>query len=83
MDHHTDAYRLAQRAMADLKAAVLILLKGHDTSSGLSNADIGRRLGIYGGHVGHVGHVSRTVLAKMEAEDVVVQDPDTKRWRVS
>jgi hypothetical protein len=44
--------------MADLKGAVYELLESSD--SPLSNAEIGRRLGIYQGHVGHEGHISRT-----------------------
>lgn len=83
MDCTVEAYRLAQRAVADLNAAILMLIKDQDTGEGLRNVDIGQRLGIYGGHVKHVGHIPRTMLAKMEAEGVVVQDPDTSRWRVS
>lgn len=77
----TDAYHVAQRAMADLKAGVLRVLASAPMS-GLSNAAIGRTLGIYAGHVGHQGHISRTLLALMESEGVVEQDSDTKRWRV-
>ena len=79
MPHNPDAYHLAQRAIADLKAAILMLLVDGD---GLRNAEIGRRLGIYGGHVGHPGHVSRTMLHKMQSDEIVVQDPKTKRWRL-
>ena len=79
MSHNPNAYHLAQRAIADLKAAILMLLVDQN---GLSNAEIGRRLGIYGGHVGHEGHVSRTMLARMQSDEVVVQDPKTKRWRL-
>ena len=68
--------------MAQLKAAVHELIEA-GPESGLSNAEIGRALGIYAGHQGHQGHVSRTILAMMEAEGVVVQDADTKRWRLS
>ena len=75
-----EPYALAQRAMADLKAAVYLLLK--NCSTGLRNADIGRALGIYAGHIEHEGHISRTLLALMEKEGVVVQDPDTKLWTV-
>ena len=76
----TDAYHVAQRAMADLKAAILRVLTSA-SGDGLSNAEIGRTLGIYAGHVGHQGHISRTLLALMESEGVAEQDPDTKRWR--
>ena len=33
--------------------------------------DIGRGLGIYGGHVNHEGHIPRTLLSIMESEGVV------------
>lgn len=72
---------LAQDAMANLRGAVHLLL-ANDGSEGLSNAQIGRSLGIYSGHVGHEGHISRTILALMEAEGVVRQDTKTKRWHL-
>ena len=50
---------------------------------GLSNAQIGRRLGIYTGHKGHEGHIPRTLLAIMEAEHVVEQDNERKLWRLT
>jgi len=56
----------------------LLLLKAG--SAGLANAEIGRGLGIYHGHAGHVGHIPRTLLALMEVEGVVLQDPASKRW---
>jgi hypothetical protein len=37
-------------------------------------------LGIYQGHIGHEGHVSRTILGLLEAEQVVVQNKETKLW---
>lgn len=62
-------YQLAQRAMADLKTAILgLLIKAE--GNGLSNAQIGRALGIYRGHEGHEGHISRTVLAMLEEDGV-------------
>ncbi|MBO6864176.1 MAG: hypothetical protein JJ878_16195 [Alphaproteobacteria bacterium] len=73
------AYALAQCALADLKAAIYQVLYAAG-SPGLKNVDIGRSLGIYGGHVGHEGHLSRTLLAVMEAEGVVEQDQETKLW---
>lgn len=73
-------YLLAQRAIADLKAAVHQLLA--QAPLGLKNAAIGRSLGIYSGHVGHEGHISRTLLALMEEEGVVEQDKDAKTWRL-
>lgn len=49
-------------------------------ASGLTNAEVGRTLGIYGGHVGHVGHVSRVILNHLEEEGVAAQDPGSKKW---
>jgi hypothetical protein len=71
-------YILAQDAMAKLRSAVHMILEA--SPDGLSNARIGRSLGIYSGHVGHEGHISRTILALMEAEGVVDQDKATKLW---
>lgn len=72
-----NAYRTAQRAVADLQAAVLTLLEEEDRP--LRNADIGRRLGIYFGHIGHEGHVSRAVLALLEDQGLVAQAED-RTW---
>ena len=74
-----EAYALAQRAIADLKTAVYTLLE-RGPQSGMRNADIGRALGIHAGHVEHEGHIPRTLLALMEKEGVVQQDPQTKLW---
>ena len=82
MDRVAEAYHLAQRAVADLKGAILMLLHDLDSGEGLTNAEIGRRLGIHGGHVRHAGHISRTMLARMESDGIVVQDETTKCWRV-
>jgi hypothetical protein len=79
---HVHAYRLAQRAIADLKSAVIIELSRMDTGSGLSNAEVGRLLGIYAGHKGHLGHIPRTLLAIMEADGTVQQDKASKKWRL-
>lgn len=76
-----EAYLLAQEAMGKLRGAVHLLLATVG-SDGLSNAQIGRSLGIYSGHVGHEGHVSRTIWALMEAEGVVRQDTKTRRWHL-
>ena len=62
----SDAYRMAQRSVADLKSSIHELL-AMGPSEGLTNAEIGRALGIYTGHVGHEGHVSRTMLSLLEA----------------
>lgn len=81
MAGRTEAYALAQEAVAGLKAAVHLLLST-SPPDGLKNADVGRLLGIYSGHVGHEGHISRTMLGLMEAEGTVVQDEASKRWRL-
>jgi hypothetical protein len=74
-----EAYGIAQRAMAELKTAVVMIL-AEVPGRGLSNAEIGRRLGIYSGHKGHVGHIPRTLLGMLEAEGVVTQEPASKEW---
>jgi len=76
-----EAYLLAQRAMADLKGAVYAALVASG-GTGLTNAEIGRALGIYAGHDGHQGHIPRTILALMQQDGTVEQDPASKRWRV-
>jgi hypothetical protein len=76
------AYKLAQGAMADLKAAVHRVLR-QGPPEGSTNAVIGRLLGIYQGHEGHEGHIPRTILAIMESEGVVEQDSETKKWRLT
>jgi hypothetical protein len=73
-------YLLAQEAIAQLKGAVYELLEKNP--KGISNAEVGRRLGIYQGHVGHEGHISRTVLGMLENEEVAEQDPETKLWTI-
>jgi hypothetical protein len=75
-----DAYHRAQTAMADLKGSVLSLLE--QNIEGMSNAAIGRSLGIYGGHKGHEGHIPRTLLAMLEQEGVVQQNPGNQLWTV-
>lgn len=79
----TDEYRVAQRAIADLKAAVLTYVKTHGP---VRNSDIGRALGIYFGHGEdegrHVGHVSRSILRLLEDEGLVVQD-ESKGWSLA
>ena len=74
-------YGIAQMGMAQLKEAVYLVV-ADGPAEGLTNAAIGRSLGIYGGHVGHEGHVSRMLLAILEAEAVVEQDAQTKTWRL-
>ncbi len=48
----------------------------------MTNAAIGRTLGIYAGHKGHEGHMSRTVLAMLEQEGVVEQNSADRTWSV-
>ncbi|MFC3614286.1 hypothetical protein ACFORG_10985 [Lutimaribacter marinistellae] len=75
------AYSDAQAALAMLKASVRTILET-GPSEGMRNVEIGKTLGIYGGHVEHVGHISRTILAVMESEGVVTQNPDSKKWKL-
>jgi DNA-binding IclR family transcriptional regulator len=74
-------YQRAQVGMAEIKSAIYELL-GQAPSTGLTNAQIGRTLGIYQGHVRHQGHIPRSLLSIMEDEGVVEQDKATKRWRL-
>lgn len=76
-----DAYSKAQVAMATLKSLVRQVVES-GPEDGLKNAEIGRVLGIYSGHVEHEGHISRTLLGMLEAEGVVVQETSTKRWKL-
>lgn len=62
-----------------LKLAVYNYLKLNG-NAGLTNAEIGKNLGIYMGHARHQGHISRTILALLEKEGKVFQDKDSKRW---
>ena len=48
----TSLYTGAQLAVAELKGVVYELLCSAE-GVGLSNAEVGRRLGIYQGHIGH------------------------------
>lgn len=76
-----DPYRMAQRALAELKAATRMVLAAAP-DDGLSNAVVGRSLGIYSSHSKQEGHISRSILGMLEADGVAKQDPDTKRWRL-
>lgn len=77
----TEPYRRAQIAIAELKAAIHAVLTTAP-SDGMTNAQIGRSLGIYGGHIGHEGHISRTLLSQLASEGVVVQDGSSKTWKL-
>ena len=70
---------MAQSAIADLKSAIYMSLE-ESGINGLSNAELGKSLGIYSGHIGHEGHISRTLLSLLESENVVYQEENTKRW---
>ena len=74
-----ELYRRAQLALVELKDAVRELLAGA-SAEGLTNAEIGRTLGIYAGHEGHQGHISKTILAMLESEGVIGRDAASKRW---
>ncbi len=76
-----DAYREAQNSISVLKSLVRTVLE-YAPEDGLKNSEIGRSLGIYSGHIEHEGHISRTLLAMLEAEGVVVQSPDNKKWKL-
>ncbi len=80
MNNHL-AYQLAQKAIADLKTSIFILLSESNEKE-LTNAEIGRSLGVYHGHIGHEGHIPRTLLGLMEQEGVVEQNSDSKKWRL-
>lgn len=77
------AYRVAQRAVADLKSAIRAVLR-QAGSEGLRNVDVGNRLGIYRGHshTDHYGQIPWTLLKIMEMDGVVKQGED-QRWRLA
>ena len=72
------SYYKAQLGMTQIKEAIYSLLK-ENLPKGLRNVDIGKSLGIYGGHKGHEGHISRTILEIMQSEGVIEQRED-KLW---
>jgi hypothetical protein len=74
----SDLYRKAQTAIAELKSATFELLERGEIAK--TNAEIGRSLGIYMGHIGHEGHISRTILSLMEDEGSVIQDGKGGKW---
>ncbi|WP_039020121.1 hypothetical protein [Halocynthiibacter namhaensis] len=80
MQELNHAYESAQHAISELKASIRTVLSV--SPHPLSNAEIGRTLGVYMGHIGHEGHISRTLLAMMQAEGVVDQDEKNKRWHL-
>jgi len=80
-NNNADAYEMAQLALAQMKAAVYMVLASN-RSNGLRNVDIGRSLRIYHGHARHEGHISRSLLAMMENDGVIEQDDQTKTWKL-
>jgi DNA polymerase/3'-5' exonuclease PolX len=74
------AYRRAQRALAELEAAVVEILATAG-SERLRNSQVGRLLGIHPGHVKHQGHISRTVL-EMLHEDCVAEQETGGTWHL-
>ncbi len=81
MNTVNEAFETAQGALAALKAAVRTVLECAP-EEGLRNVDVGKSLGIYGGHVEHVGHISRTILAMLESDGIAEQFGPDKRWRL-
>jgi len=73
-----DAIPLVERALSELRGVVHAKLL--ENKDGLTNAQLGRSLGLYMGHVGHQGCVSRTILEMLKENEMAWQDPATKRW---
>ena len=71
-------YEKAQLGIVLLKAAIYEMLL-EAGNQGIRNVDVGKRLGIYAGHIGHIGHISRTILEFLRSEGVADQRAD-KRW---
>ncbi|MDD9997517.1 MAG: hypothetical protein OXQ89_07195 [Rhodospirillaceae bacterium] len=80
-ENSAHAYANAQHAIATLKSSIYRILLDAG-NAGLRNVDVGRSLGINAGHIKHQSHIQRTLLAMMEKEGVVEQDPGTKYWRL-
>lgn len=81
MSYQTDLYERSPFAIAELKSVVFQLLE--QSAAGRTNAEIGRSLGIYAGHIGHEGHIPRTILALMQADGSVIQDGKGGKWYVN
>lgn len=76
--HLRTPYEKAQMGITLLKAAVYeMLLEAGE--KGVRNVDVGKRLGIYAGHIGHQGHIPRTILELLRSEGVADQGSE-KRW---
>lgn len=72
------SYEKAQSGIVLLKSAVYELLSAMG-ENGIRNVDVGRRLGVYAGHIGHEGHIPRTILELLKSEGVAEQRND-KKW---
>lgn len=82
MDHYKSvSYGKAQEGMRLLKVAIHEVLE-QAPEEGLTNAQIGRTLGIYGVHVEHEGHISRSLLEQMKNDQVVEQLSPRGPWRL-
>lgn len=85
--NRANAYQRAHAALLELKSVVLETLEAAG-EEGLTNAELGRGLGIYHGYhnadgvEGHPGHISRWLLGELQREEMVRQD-SAKRWTVS
>jgi hypothetical protein len=72
-------YHRAQAALAELKAAMYVLLDDGPLG-GLTEVQVGRSLGIH--DRGGDGRVTAGLLRMMEDEGVVEHDPETGCWRI-
>ena len=77
----SECFAMAQEGWAKMRAAVYGLLS-QEPRRPITNAEIGRTLAIYGGHIGHVGHISRAVLEDLKRDGLVEQDAGSKAWSV-
>lgn len=75
------AFEEAQKAILQLKIAIVRTLQGHP--DGLSTTEIARKLGINQGYNdGHTGEIPRTLLERLQQEGIVVRDGE-KNWRLA
>lgn len=82
MDFNVEAYELAQKSVVLMKKAIVVLLTS--SPNGMSNTEIGRRLGVNGDFLGNQsGWFAYTVLKIMEAEHTVVQVKSRGPWRMA
>ena len=79
-----EQYLRAQHAISELKSCIYARLSTAG-SDGLTNAEVGRSLGIYMGMIDkdkptHEGHISRVLLGIMVKEGTVQQLKNSKNW---